>query len=137
MLHNSKIRLAIIVFLGALGELLSADIAIVPTAQAAESAAALNIPLPSIRLWEHSLNLVTMSPVLADGSRVGTLAVYDDPSTRRAEDYLELYASDGDLVAVAWFDRFGIQRAAVDRALVEGGKELRGDFVVVVDGESL
>jgi hypothetical protein len=78
-----------------------------------------------------------MSPVLADGSRVGTLAVYDDPSTRRAEDYLELYASDGDLVAVAWFDRFGIQRAAVDRALVEGGKELRGDFVVVVDGESL
>jgi hypothetical protein len=72
--------------------------------------------------------------LVADGKTVGALAVYDDPATRRSEDYLELYDSDGDLVAVGWFDRFGIQRIAVDRAFLEGREDLQGEFVTVVDG---
>jgi hypothetical protein len=40
-------------------------------------------------------------------------------------------------VAVGWFDRFGIQRMALDRALVEGSEELQGVFVTVVNGDSI
>ena len=58
-------------------------------------------------------------------------------STPRPADYIELYDNDGDLVAVGWFDRFGIQRMALDRALVEGSEELQGVFVTVVNGDSI
>jgi len=49
----------------------------------------------------------------------------------------ELYDNDGDLVAVGWFDRFGIQRMALDRGLVEGSEELQGVFVTVANGDSI
>jgi hypothetical protein len=52
-------------------------------------------------------------------------------------DYLEVFASEGALVVVSWFDRFGIERLVVDRALVEGGQELEGVFVAVVNGEAI
>ena len=91
----------------------------------------------AIGLWRHSLNIVSLSPVIAQGGTVGALVVYDDPSTTRPEDYVELYDSDGELVAVAWFDRFGIQRMAIDRAFVDGGDKLQGVFVAIVDGESI
>jgi hypothetical protein len=55
----------------------------------------------------------------------------------RPEDYVELYDSDGELAAVGWFDRFGIQRMAIDRAFVDGGDKLQGVFVAIVDGESI
>jgi hypothetical protein len=57
--------------------------------------------------------------------------------TTRPEDYVELYERDGELVAVGWFDRFGIQRMAIDRAFVDGGDKLQGVFVAIVDGESV
>ncbi len=65
------------------------------------------------------------------------MAVYDDPTTQRPVDYLEVFASEGALVVVSWFDRFGIERLVVDRALVEGGQELEGVFVAVVNGEAI
>jgi hypothetical protein len=68
---------------------------------------------------------------------VGALAVYDDPRTARPEDYIELYDNDGQLVAVGWIDRFGIERIAVDRALLENREDLNGTFVTVVDGEPI
>jgi hypothetical protein len=48
-----------------------------------------------------------------------------------------LYDKDGLLVAVGWIDRFGIERIAVDRALLENRDDLHGTFVTVVDGESI
>ena len=63
--------------------------------------------------------------------------VYKDVTTERAVDYLELYDKEGDLVAISWFDQFGIQRVAIDRGLVEGEGKLEGTFVAVLDGDPI
>ena len=88
---------------------------------------------PSLDLPQRPLSVIQQSPVIAAGVRLGTAVVYDDPATRRPADYLELYDGDGGLVAVTWFDRFGIQRIAVDRAFVDGREKLEGVFVAVID----
>jgi hypothetical protein len=65
------------------------------------------------------------------------VTVYDDSTTQRSADYLELYNNAGNLVALSWFDRFGIERMAVDRGLLEDRDELMGVFVVLLDGEAI
>jgi len=65
------------------------------------------------------------------------MAIYDDPTTQRPADYVEVFDSEGDPVIVSWFDRFGIERLVVDRGLIDGGDELQGVFVAVLDGESI
>ena len=86
-------------------------------------------------LAQAPFTLVSIAPLLGNGQTVAAIAIYDDPSTPRSVDYLEVFDGGGALVAVNWFDRFGIERLIVDRALVEGGSELEGVFVAVVDGE--
>src|SRR5262245_11085085 len=87
----------------------------------------------------HDMSLVSYEPWLVEGQVLGALAeyVYDDVTTQRPTDYWELYDKQGELVAVSWFDRFGIQRTAVDRGIVEQKDKLEGVFVVVVDGDSM
>ena len=63
--------------------------------------------------------------------------MHDDPTTERLVDYWELYDNDGDRVAISWFDRFGIERLAIDRGLVDEGDKLEGAFVVFSDGGSV
>jgi len=65
------------------------------------------------------------------------VAAYDDPTTKRPADYWELYNSTGDLLGVGWFDRFGIQRLAVDRGLLEDEDKLEGVFVLLSEGDSV
>jgi hypothetical protein len=84
---------------------------------------------------QHSLTLVSLSPLVVNGKTLGEVLVYDDPTTKRPVDYLALYDSARELVALGWFDRFGIQRIAMDRALVEGGNDLEGVFVSLVNGD--
>jgi hypothetical protein len=87
-----------------------------------------------------SMTLVSSQPWVVEGGEVwGTLAayVYDDVTTKRPADYCELYGSTGDLVAISWFDRFGIQRLAVDRGLIDESDKLEGTFVVFLDGDSV
>ena len=103
------------------------------------SVAAVNIPagdgaLPS-PTERRRLAVVESTPLVANGKTRGTVVVYDDPSTARREDYLEIYNHAGDLVAVAWFDRFGIQRVAVDRAFIDGKAQAEGFFIALVDGD--
>jgi hypothetical protein len=88
---------------------------------------------------QHDMSLVSFDPWVVEGEVLGTLAayVYDDVTTERPADYWELYDKKGDLLALSWFDRFGIQRTAVDRGIVEKGDELEGIFVVVLDGNSI
>jgi hypothetical protein len=83
------------------------------------------------------LSLVSLLPVIVEGAVVGRLAAYDDDSTRRAADYLELYDSAGHLLALGWFDKFGIQRTAIDRGLLKGAAELEGVFVILTDGDAI
>jgi hypothetical protein len=77
--------------------------------------------------------------VLASRSAVGDA---DRPEALRSgflllrSDY-PVDGDDDDLVAVGWFDRFGIQRMAVDRALLGGKDELEGVFVTLLKGEPI
>jgi len=104
---------------------------------AADRAAAQKLLIPKLAVEQRPLNLLSRSPLIVNGLTAGAVVVYDDPSTTRPADYFELYDNDGDLVAVGWFDRFGIRRMAVDRGLVEEKTDLEGVFVTLLEGDSI
>jgi hypothetical protein len=85
---------------------------------------------------QHELSLISSQPWSVEGKVLGTLAayVYKDVTTERPIDYWELYDREGDLLAVGWFDKFGIERTAVDRGIIEKEDQLEGTFVLVVSG---
>jgi hypothetical protein len=85
----------------------------------------------------NSLDRVAVTPIIAQGETLGTIIIYDDPLTPRRTDRLEMYERDGGLIAIAWFDEFGIERLVVDRALIDGGNEIEGIFVAVLIGEPI
>jgi hypothetical protein len=78
------------------------------------------------------LTLMSIFEVTVGREILGAIAAYDDAATARSADYLELYNNAGALLAVSWFDRFGIERLAVDRALAEDTNKLEGVFVLVI-----
>jgi hypothetical protein len=88
---------------------------------------------------QHEMSLISFQPWVVEGEVLGAVAeyVYDDVTTERPADYWELYNREGELLAIRWFDRFGIKRTAVDRGIVEEKDQLEGIFVVVLDGDSL
>ena len=135
MTRKNKVIFAIIIFLGLIGELIL--LGYVAIAEEVESISEVNTDLAEIRLPRRSLNLVSLLPVTSEGRTVGIVAIYDDPVTPRTEDYLELYYGDGAIVAIGWFDQFGIRRMTVDRALVEGADRFQRIFVALVSGESI
>ena len=99
--------------------------------EAGDNLSGQEISLPALALEEHHLALVSFSQLVVEGEIVGrAVAVYHDPATKRPIDYWELYNSEGGLSAVGWFDRFGIQRMAVDRGLIEGEDKLLGVHVI-------
>jgi hypothetical protein len=85
----------------------------------------------------NHLGLVSLFPVVVKGKVVGEVAVYDNTTTEKHPAYRELYDSAGDLLAFSWFDKFGIERMAVDRGLLEDGEGAEGVFVVFSEGESV
>jgi hypothetical protein len=87
----------------------------------------------------HAMTLVSSQPWVVEGEILGTLAayVYGDVTTERPADYWELYDKADNLLAVSWFDKFGIQRTAIDRGIVEEEDKLEGTFVVVLDGDPI
>jgi len=105
--------------------------------EAADSALEPEALLTAAGLEHPSLTLVSFSSLLIAGNTVGEVLIYDDPTTKRPADYFELYDADDDLFAVSWFDRFGIQRVAVDRGLLEEADKLEGVFVILLEGEPL
>lgn len=106
-------------------------------ASGAEITVEQQVSAAAVKAQQTGLRLVSQSPLIARGQTLGTVVIFDNPETRRPADYLELYDIAGGLVAIVWFDRFGIQRTVVDRALVEGGDELEGVLVAVVEGEPI
>lgn len=105
--------------------------------QAGDHALGEEFSLPASVLENDRLTLISFFPLIVEGDIVGGAAVYDDTTTERPADYLELYDSAGRLLAVSWFDRFGIERTAVDRGLLEDTGELEGVFVLLLDGDSV
>jgi hypothetical protein len=65
---------------------------------------------------------------------IARIAIYDDGATKRIGDYAEVYNPTGELIAVIWFDGFGIVRSAIDRGIVLN-KDVEGVLVLVLDGE--
>jgi hypothetical protein len=90
-----------------------------------------------INLTRASLNLVQLVPVASNRDNVGIIAIYDNPMTRRAEDYLELRDDRGQIVAIEWFDQFGIRRLTLDRGFLNGAAKFERIFVTLVSGEPI
>lgn len=134
---KNKNYLAASIASGGIGGLILFGWIAVASAQAADSSSQPRFAALAVGLPQVSLTLISLSPLIANGQTVGAIAVYDDPTTQRPADYLEVFDSEGALVVVSWFDRFGIERLVVDRALIEGGDELQGVLVAVLDGESI
>ena len=90
-----------------------------------------------IELTRASLTLVRLVPVTSEGETVGIIAIYDNPMTPRPDDYLELRDDAGQIVAIGWFDRFGVRRLTLDRGFLEGKGKFERIFVTLVGGESI
>ena len=94
-----------------------------------------NIFLPVWALEKHELTQMAVASLVVADKAVGVVAVYDDPTTERPADYLELYDDAGHLLAVSWFDRSGIERVAADRGFLQGKNEFEGVLVILLDGD--
>ncbi len=68
----------------------------------------------------------------------GVLVFYDDTRTKWKIDYIELYDLDGDLLVIAWIDRFGACQVAMDRGLLDSDDpSIDGILVTVAVGTIL
>jgi hypothetical protein len=145
MSFKSRIHFVIfIIFAFVVGLLFFDDLAI-KAAEAADSPSKQEIFLPVSVPERNHLRPIAILPMTVEAEiaghvvvkTVGRVVVYDDPTTQRPADYIELYNNTGNLVAVEWFDSYGIERMAVDRGLLEDRDELEGVLVVVLDGEAV
>ena len=134
MTFKNKIHFTILEFVGLLFFL---GFIATESLEGADSASEPGVSLLEARLEHPSLTLVSFSTLVIAGNTVGEVLIYDDPTTKRPADYFELYDTDGGLLALDWFDRFGIQRMAVDRGLLEKTLKLEGVFVVLLEGDSI
>jgi hypothetical protein len=132
----SKAKIYIVV-LGVVGQLFLFEFLGGGHSQAGESAPRKDISVPTSIPDQRHFSLVTVYPLLAENQVIGALAFYDDAATARPADYLELYDREGNLLVVSWFDRFGIERVAVDRGFLENAERPAGSFVVFVQGDNV
>ncbi len=94
--------------------------------------------LPPSAPERERLVLVSFLNVIAESEIVGAVAIYDDPRTEAATDYMEMYDEAGGLVSVSWFDPHGIRRTAMDSGLLAGeASELQGLLVLLTEGTHL
>ena len=125
------------IMLGLVAQLFFFEYVAMEPLEAGDNLSGQEISLAALALEEHHLTLVSFSQLVVEGEIVGAVVAYHDPATKRPIDYWELYNSEGGLSAVGWFDRFGIQRTAVDRGLLEGEDKLEGVFVLLSEGDSV
>ena len=136
MSFKSRIHFLIFIILGFVAGLVFLDNLATKAAEAADSPSKQEIFLPVSVPERNHLRPISILPITVKGETVGRVTIYDDSTTQRSADYLEFHNNTGHLVA-GWFDRFGIERMAVDRGLLEDRDELEGVFVVLLDGEAL
>lgn len=96
-----------------------------------------DVPVPPSLLERQQMILLGfLMPRVTAGS-AGAMAIYDDPKIKRIGDYAEVYNSTGNLIAIVWFDKFGIMRSAIDRGIVLYEHTVEGVMVLVLEGEVL
>ena len=137
MSFKSRVHFVILIIFGFVAELFFPGYLVCKPLGAADTPSEQKIFLPAAVPERNHLRRISIVPVTVKGEIVGQVTVYDDSTTQRSADYLELYNNAGNLVAVSWFDRFGIERMAVDRGLLEYRDELMGVFVLLLDGEAV
>jgi len=94
--------------------------------------------LPPSAPERERLTLVSFVNVISEAEIIGAVALYDDPRTEAATDYMEMYDGTGGLVSVSWFDSHGIRRTAMDFGLLQEEAEgLEGVLVLLLEGEAL
>jgi len=94
--------------------------------------------LPPSAPEREQLVLVSFFTVTAQTEIIAALAIYDDPRTRKSDDYLELYDEAGGLLSVSWVDSFCIRRTAMDRGLLqEEASGLEGVLVLILEGDAV
>ena len=100
--------------------------------QVVENSAEKSLVSPASLTRTQELKLVSFLTLTVKGV---IMAVYDDASTKRAVDYAEVHNPAGDLLAILWFDRFGILRTLVDQSLILNKDNVEGVMVLVLDGD--
>jgi hypothetical protein len=125
------------IILGLVAQLFFFEYLAMEPLEAGDKLSGQEISLAALALEEHHLTLVSFSQLVVEGEIVGAVAAYHDPATKRPIDYWEFFDSEGGLSAVGWFDRFGIQRTAVDRGLLDSEDKLEGVFVLLPEGDSV
>src|SRR5919106_1021487 len=104
-----RLYLVIFIILAVAGELFLLGYIAVNAVEAADGASQREVMLPASLPETDRLILVSILPLTVEGERVGRVAVYDDATTKRSADYVELYNNTDNLLVVGWFDRFGIE----------------------------
>ena len=145
MSFKSRIHFVIFIIFGFIAGLFFLDDLATKAVEAADTPSKQEIFLPVSVPERNHLSPISILPVTVEAEiaghevveTVGRVVVYDDPTTQRSADYIELYNNTGNLVAVGWFDSYGIERMAVDRGLLEDRDEIEGVLVVVLDGEAV
>ena len=104
--------------------------------EAGDNLSGQEISLPALALEEHHLTLVAFFQLVVEAkSWERWLPIMIQPPKG-----LSITGSSTTVKAasaVGWFDRFGIQRLAVDRGLLEDEDKLEGVFVLLSEGDSV
>jgi hypothetical protein len=132
-----RLYLVTFIILALAGELFLLGYVAIRAVEAADDGSGRQVFLPASLPETDRLSLISFLPVTVERQSVGHVAVYDDSTTERPADYLELYDNTGRLLAVSWFDRFGIERVALDRGLLQETYEPEGVFVLLLEGDSI
>jgi len=119
MHFDSKFSIALFILLAVL--LATANVNADPL-QLAESPFGTPTNLPE----KQNMKLIGLLKPKAHAGIAGSMAVYDDIATKRIGDYAEIYNLKGALIAIIWFDEFGILRTAIDRGVVLHKKDVEG-----------
>jgi len=87
---------------------------------------------------ERSLMTIVDHIMFVDSGIAVILIFYDDKTTGRDLDYVEVYDIEGDLLLLSWIDQMGVCQAAVDRGLLNFDEpEIDGTLVIVGVGREL
>ena len=137
MSRSSRIYFA--VFVGSLTSLMLAPLANLEYLQAEPSQIerSKSIVLSVTGSTERAMVLIRSLTLTTEEGIKGRIAIYDDVTTKRPADVAVFYNLSDGIVAITWFDRFGIQRIALDSGILQKSGELEGVFVVLTGGEWL
>jgi len=87
---------------------------------------------------ERSRMTIVDHIMFVDSGVAAILIFYDDKTTERELDYIEVYDVEGNLLLLSWIDKTGVCLVAMDRGLLNSDDpEVDGTLVMVGVGREL